>query len=115
MKLVITKNQNKGLMGGVSFEIKAQVQLDEEERKLIQHYKLENDTLLSKKLVNFWGQLTDIEIRVLVKHLITGETYKCKDLGEVISYTESLKDACAKLKGYIEVARGFGGQEVFDI
>ena len=115
MKLIITKNQNKGLMGGVSFEIKAQVQLEDEERKLIQHYKLENETLLSKKLVNFWGQPTDIEIKVLVKHLVAGETYKCKDLGEVISYTESLKNACGTLKGYMEVARGFGGQDVFDI
>lgn len=114
MQLIIDKSQNKGLMGGVSFSITARVQLTEEERKLVQHYKLENETLLSKKLVNFWGQPTDTEIRVLVRGLISDEAYKCKDLGEVISYTDSLKDACSKLKGYIEVARSFGGQEIYD-
>jgi hypothetical protein len=115
MKLVISKAQNKGLMGGVSFQIKAAVQLSAEELKLVQHYKLENEMLLAKKLVNIWGQPTDTEIKVLVRHLISGESYKCKDLGEVISYTESLKDACSKLKGYIDVARGFEGEEVYDV
>ena len=114
MKLVITKNQSKGLIGGVSFEVKAQVQLTDEERKLVQHYKLDNETLLNKKLINIWGRPTDHEVKVLVRQLVAGETYKCKDLSEVISYTESLREACSTLKGYIEVARGFGGQEVYE-
>jgi hypothetical protein len=115
MKLTITKNQSKGMMGGVSFEVRAHVQLTPEEQKLVQYYKLENDVILSKKLVNIWGQPTDHNIEVRVKQLLNGEAYKCKDLGEVISYSESLKSACNTLKSYLEVAREFGGQEVYEI
>jgi hypothetical protein len=111
----MTKGQNKGMMGAVTFEVKAQAQLTEEERQLIQHYKMENEVLLSKKLVNIWGQPTDHDVKVSVRQLVTGEGYKCKDLGEVISYSDSLKSACSTLKAYLDVARGFGGQETFDI
>lgn len=115
MNLVISKNQSKGMMGAVSFEVRAQAQLSEEERKLVQHYKLENEVLFSRKMVNLWGQSTDADVRVTVRQLLNGDTYKCKDLGEVIGYTDSLKDACQTLKAYLEVAREFGGQEVYEI
>ncbi len=75
---------------------------------------MENEILLSKKMTNLWGQPTDIDVQVRVKNLLNGDWYKCKDLGETISYAESLKSACATLKTYLEVARGFGGQEVID-
>jgi hypothetical protein len=32
MKLIITKNQSKGIIGGVSFEVFAKIQLLEEEK-----------------------------------------------------------------------------------
>ena len=114
MKLLMTKNQSKGVMGGVSFEVSAQVQLSDDERKLIQHYKLDNEILFQKKMVNIWGQPTDHLIDVRVKSLLGGQAYKCKSLDEVISYSESLKSACETLKSYLEIAKSFGGQEVFE-
>lgn len=114
MKLILTKDQSKGLMGGVSFEVKAQVQLTEEEKKLIQHYKLEKEILLQKRLI-IWGQPTDHLIDVSVMNLLSGESYKCKSLEEVISYSDSLKEACKTLKIYLEIAKSFGGQEVIEI
>lgn len=115
MKLHITKNQSKGMMGGISFEVKARVELSEDERKLIQHYKLDGEVLLSKKMINIWGQPTDREVLVAVRHLVNGESYKCKDLSEVIGYSESLKTACETLKAYLAVASTFGGNEVVEI
>lgn len=115
MKLVMTRGQSKGMMGAVTFEVKAQVQLTEEERQLIQHYKLETEVLFSKKMVNIWGQPTDNDVKVTVRQLVNGEGYKCKDLSEVIGYSDSLKSACGTLKAYLDVARGFGGQETFDM
>ena len=115
MRLIIARGQSKGMMGAVTFEVKAQVQLTEEERQLTQNYKMENEVLLSKKMINIWGQPTDHEIKVTVRQLLTGEGYKCKDLNEVMGYSESLKSACTTFKAYLDVARGFGGQEVFDI
>lgn len=113
MQLVLTKGQSKGLMGGVSFEIRAQVQLSDEERRLIQYYKLENDIVFSKQLVIF-GRPLEQMVHIRVKDLVSGNTYKCKDLGELMAYSDSLKSACGKLKTYLEVASTFGGQEVID-
>jgi hypothetical protein len=113
MQLILTKGQSKGLMGGVSFEVRAQVQLSEEERRLIQYYKLENDILFSKHLTLF-GKPMEQMVHIRVKNLLNGDSFKCKDLSELIAYSDSLKSACAKLKTYIEVASTFGGQEVID-
>ena len=66
-------------------------------------------------MVNIWGQPTDYLIDVKVMNLLSGQSYKCKSLAEVISYSESLKEACETLKTYLEVAKSFGGQEVIEI
>jgi len=115
MRLRIIKGQNKGMLGGVSFQVQAQVELSDEERNLIQHYKLEKEVVLSKKLIGFWGQPLDVSVSVTVQKLMQGDTYKCKDLNEVIGYRDSLMEACKTLKGYLEVARSFGGEEVVEI
>ena len=115
MQLLLTKSQSKGLLGSVKFAVKAQVQLTDEEQELIRHYNLQSEILLSKKLINIWGQPTDEDVNVTVSDLLNGETYKCKDLGEVITYSGNLVDACETLKAYLAVARDFGGQTVIEI
>lgn len=115
MKLLLTKAQSKGLLGGVKFEVKARVELTDEERELVRHYNLGDEMLLSKKRSNIFGQLTDDEVSVTVNDLIHEETYKCQDLGEVMTYSNDLVEACETLKAYLEVARGFGGEEVIEI
>lgn len=114
MKLILIKDQSKGMMGKVSFEVKAEIQLSDEEANLIKHYKLENEILFQKKMVSIWGQPTDHLIDVRVKNLHSGEIYKCKSLDEVISYSDSLKSACETLKSYLEIAKSFGGKEVIE-
>lgn len=114
MKLILTKDQSKGMMGKVSFEVKAEIELSDEEANLIKHYKLENEILFQKKIVTIWGQPTDDFIDVRVKDLLSGEVYKCKSLNEVISYSDSLKSACVNLKSYLEIAKSFGGKEVVE-
>jgi hypothetical protein len=115
MKLRLVSGQNKGLMGGVSFEVKGRVELTPEEQELIRHYKLEGSVVLKKKAKNIWGQVTDTEVSVLVKNLLSGDSFKCKSLDEVISYRESLISACRNLKSYLDVARTFDKEEIIDI
>jgi len=114
MKLILTKEQSKGIMGGISFKVTAQVNLSYEEKELIKHYKLEKEILFRKRMV-FWGEPTDTFIDVKVIDLLAGETYKCKSLEEVMNYSSSLKEACETLKIYLEAAKTFGGQEVIEI
>ena len=80
MKLLLTKAQSKGLLGGVKFEVKAKVELTDEESKLVRHYNLNGEMLLSKKFVDIFGHAHDDEMKVTVDDLILGETYKCKAL-----------------------------------
>ncbi len=114
MKLILVKDQGKGMIGGVSFKVDAKVMLTEEEQKLVKHYKLQNEVIFQKKMVNIWGQPTDYTIDVRVKHLLDGQSYKCKSLDEVISYSESLHNACETLKTYLEIAASFGGREEYE-
>ena len=115
MKLRLVSGQSKGLMGGISFEVKGKVELTSEERELIRHYKMEGTPVLKKKAKNIWGQVTDIEVNVFVKNLLSGDSFKCKSLDEVISYRESLISACQNLKSYLDVARAFDNEEIIDI
>lgn len=114
MQLVLTKGQSKGMMGATSFEVRAQVRLTADEQKLIQHYRLEDQVLLQKRLVIF-GQTTDRVFDIRVRQLLGGEAFKCKDLAEVIAYSDNLKAACETLKSYLLTASGFGGQEVINL
>ena len=112
MKLLLTKSQSKGLLGGVKFEVKAEVELTDDERQLIRHYNLENEILLSRKSA-IW--VTEVDVYITVSNLLNGEVYKCKDLSEVITYSDNLVSACKTLKSHLTVARDFGGQVVIDI
>lgn len=114
MKLVLTRNQAKGVMGGVSFEVRGQIQFSNEESDLVRHYKLDNEVLASKPL-RVLGRDTGQIVEVKVRTLVNGDTFKAKDLGEVIGHTENLISACENLKTYLDVARKFGGQEVVEI
>lgn len=115
MKLALVSSQSKGLMGGVSFEVKGRVDLAPEEQQLIRHYKLEGSVVLKKKAKNIWGQVTDMDVAVSVKNLLSGDSFKCKSLDEVISYRESLITACRNLKAYLDVARTFDNEVIVDI
>lgn len=113
MKLVLTRRQAKGMMGGVSFEIVGKITLSQEEVDLVRHYKMENEELVRKPFIVF-GVETNRVLSVTVRNLINGDSFKAKDLSEVIAHTDSLVTACEALKTYLEVARKFGGEEILE-
>lgn len=114
MKLLLTRNQSKSMMGGVSFEVRGQVQFSNDEADLVRHYKLDNEVLAAKPL-RVLGRDTGQVQEIRVKSLMNGDTYRAKDLGEVLAHTENLISACENLKTYLDVARKFGGQEAIEI
>ena len=119
MKLRLTKNQSKGVLGigigDVRFEVKAEVELTADESELVRHYKLENEVLVSRPLTILGKPVGDREVVVTVGNLLNGDSHKCKDLAEVIAYSEQLEEGCKVLKTYLEVASSFGGEEILDI
>lgn len=114
MELSLQRDQNKKMMGGVSFQVRAEVSLTPKEEQVVNENKLHDQVLFSKQLTNIWGTPIDEELNVTVGNLLNGETYKCNDVATVIAYSESLKDACETLKGYIDAAKTFGGEETYE-
>lgn len=109
MKLLITRDQDKGLMGGISFFLKAQVELTNEEQELVKKYKAHKEILLSKNIQALGNTLT---LNIKIGGLIEGESFKCKDISEILTTEANLKEACQNFKNYLEVMKGFGGQEI---
>lgn len=113
MQLVIKKDQSKKLMGGMSFELLAKVQLTENEAALVSKYKADKEVLMKKEFkIPFTGRA--IVLNITIGSLIAGQTFKCNDIGEILEYENSVKESCEAFKNYIEVMGSFGGEEVIE-
>lgn len=116
MKVKITKTQDKGMLSSnVTFKVKAQVEISDEERNLIKHYNIGGITLLERKKKNIFGELTNDIIKITVNDFTIGQVFSCKDLGEIISFKENIKEATINLKNILAVARNFEGEETFEV
>ena len=113
MKLLIVRDQAKGLLGGVKFEVSAKVSLTTEEADLVKKYKAEKQALLKKEVkIPFTGR--SIILDTTIGSLVAGQTFKCEDVAEVLEYEKNIKESCAAFKTYLEVMKHFGGEEVID-
>lgn len=113
MKLFITKDQAKGLLGGVKFELEAKVELTGEESELIKKYKADKEVLLKKEIkIPFTGR--SIVLDITIGSLVNGQTFKCNDISEILEYEKSIKESCELFKNYITVMKHFGGKEVLE-
>jgi hypothetical protein len=113
MKLFITRDQAKGLLGGVKFELRARVELIDEEAQLVRKYKAEKEVLLKKEVeIPFTGRALVLDLTI--GSLTAGQTFKCNDIAEILEYEKNVKESCEAFKNYIEVMRNFGGEEVIE-
>ena len=107
--------QSKGFLKGVRFEVFVRIELSRAQARLVEYYNLRNEVLLQRPLINIWGQPTEHRVDIKVSQLLDGEVFRCKDLSEVLIFSESVKEACQTFKYYLIVARHFGGEEIFEI
>ena len=124
MELILRKDQAKKMMGGVSFELTAKVRLDEEESLLLNRYKAHNWVLHQKKKVShtekalsasglFVGALMDKAFNnITVGALISGITFTCKDIAEIVEHEEAIRAVCGNFYLALETMKNFGGEEV---
>jgi len=113
MQLYITRDQAKGMFGATKFELNAKVVLTSEESSLVNKYKADKEILLQKQiLIPFTGKEVVLDIKI--SDLMTGQTFKCKDIADILEYESSVKEACSTFKNYIEIMKNFGGQEVIE-
>ena len=111
MQLSITRDQDKGLLGGVKFELKARVQLTNEEAELVKKYRVDRESLLIKE-AKIFGRA--FEIKITIGDLTGGQTFKCNDIAEIIETENNVKEACENFKNYIMAMKQFGGEEAIE-
>lgn len=113
MKLIIKRDQSKKLMGGISFELHARIELTDEESSLVAKYKADKEILMKKEIkIPFTGK--SIVLNITIGSLMAGQVFKCNDIGEVLEYENSVKESCGSFKNYIEVMGSFGGEEIIE-
>ena len=110
MRLFIIRDQAKGLLGGVKFELRARVELTNEEAELVSKYKAGKEILLKKELkIPFTSKSLFFDIKI--DSLRAGQTFKCNNIAEILEYEKNVKESCESFKNYIEIMRSFGGEE----
>jgi len=120
MKLLIRRDQKKGLMGGkVKFTLKAQVELSEEEKDHITKYKMGNTMLytnMEDRGAGLLGMLSRfaMAIDITVNDLVNGKQVECKDIIEMLALEEQVKEACNNFKNVLDAAAFFGGEEIIE-
>jgi len=113
VQLHLKRGQSTKMFGGVKFELEAKATLTPEESGLINKYKV-HDEILTEKHIKI--PLTDraLVIKITIGSLVSGQTFKCSEIGEILNYEEEIKASCGKLRQLIEVMKTFGGEEIIE-
>lgn len=114
MKLTIRRDQSakKGLFGGhkgMNFSLFCRVEISQEERELINKYKVQDHVLT-------WREYEGRQIPGLtVQDLVQGKTTEIGDVATLLNNEEVIKDTCQNFKNLLIVMASFGGEEVIEI
>lgn len=118
MNLEIWRDQKdvKGLLGGhkgVNFTLVAKVQVSDEEKELIERYKVGDEILAAYRLPGTPDP--NFEFTITVRELLSGHTVNMRNISSMIRLEEEIKDACSNLKSWLAVMKTFGGYESIEI
>ena len=126
MKLILRRNQKKGLVGNtIAFTLDARADVSEEEMSRINKYKMGNTILCEKRyeLKDGGGLLSVImrwwyrsrEFSLTINDLVRGKHVECKDVVELLNMEKEITQSCEKFKQILEAATHFGGEYVIEL
>ena len=126
MKLLLRRDQKKSIIGNkMIFTLDARAELLPEEKDAVQKYKMAGTMLYEKfKLTDkgrgFLGFLSMLifhftNVTITVENLVKGKHLECKDIVEMRSVEEQIKEASQVFKNILDTAAHFGGEEVIEI
>jgi len=113
VRLLIQRDQQevKGMFGGskgISFTLKYQLQLNEEEQEIVRRYRLESYPLT-------WNTVQGTRMPDdTVGNMMEMRTQTLTDVTTLLKNEEIVKSACDALPHLFNVVRTFGGKEVID-
>lgn len=114
MKLFIKRDQaeQKGFFGGskgFSFSLNCRLELDGEERSLVEKYKQWDMPVHAYDLER--GGQTVWSLRDITQ----GKTVTCAGVPALLQSEDEIKNSCGNVKILLEVMESFGGEEVLEI
>lgn len=131
MQLHLKRSQKVGgiLSKSVVFAIDAQAQYSEQERALINKYKLGSLIIYESETAKKHGDalrghqrgmlgtlaslaMHRLSLHITVDSLAQGHHLELKDMNELLGAEEALAEACRTSKVYLETAETFDGREV---
>lgn len=131
MKLKIRRSQKAGLTGKIIFMLDVMVEFSDEERALIDRYKLKNETVyaharaVENAAAARAGDLKGLGDLIMDKvtkriftigDLVSGQHIECKTLSDLLDAEEQVVSACHEVRRYLAIATSFDGSEtVVDI
>lgn len=108
MELLIKRDQDKGMLGGIKFVLEARAILTEEENELVKKYKAHKFVLFnSATQKNFF--MDSVNIEYTINDLISGVKDKVNDVTILLQKERIYIEACKNLKTALDVMKSFGG------
>lgn len=110
MELLIKRNQDKGMLGGIKFILEAKAILSAEEQELVKKYKVSKYVLFdSKEKQHLGGIIATGPISYTINDLIAGTSEKVKEVS-ILLEKKTLINACKNLKATLDVMKSFRGE-----
>lgn len=121
MKLVIKRTKKSGMTGKSKYELYVRADVTEEEATLIK------ENSLNKESVAYHDKTGDAEgffailfkmmrdTNMTVDTFVRGTTFSCKNVLELMEIEDNIRDTALSLRGILEVANKFGGEDVIDV
>lgn len=130
MKLVLMRDQSRTIIGTAKFALKIAAELTTEESANISKYKMgrlilfseyiESDPGFWKTIVLLFRKLKGLIFKstkglvISINDLVKGKQIVCKDIIEMVSIEDQVKEACQLFKIVLDTAANFGGNEVIE-
>ena len=127
MELLLSKSQEKGMMGlgAISFILDVKARLTSDEAELVKRYKMSDIVIYEKvpvsEMVKATGGIASgllaiaskvLKLQFKVSDLVNGRQVKCKDIGEMISAHEQIESAAENFYNLLMAAKHFEGEQV---
>jgi hypothetical protein len=131
MQLKLKRSQTSSMMGKVIFVLDARADLTQEERHLVDKYKLSKmviyDSAARSKQVGDAGAafasgsllkgtlnlaMSRLSLSITIDSLTKGHHIELKDLDELLGAEQAVIEGCHQLKAYLDAAATFDGREI---
>lgn len=111
MELILKRDQDKGMLGGIKFTLEAKAVLTAEEQELVKKYKANKYVLFDSKEQSHLGGFINVgPISYTINDLAVGIKDKVKDVSILLQKEQVLIEACKNLKNALDVMKSFGGE-----